>query len=41
VCAAALCLKHVGRFETLRAAADAVRAALASGAARARFQSNR
>jgi len=41
VCAAALCLKHVGRFETLRAAADAVRAALDSGAARARFQSNR
>ena len=41
VCAAALCLKHVGRFETLRAAADAVRAALDGGAARARFQSNR
>jgi len=41
VCAAALCLKHVGRYETLRAAADAVRAVLDNGAARARFQSNR
>ena len=41
VCAAALCLKHVGCFETLRAAADAVRAALDGGAARARFQGNR
>jgi anthranilate phosphoribosyltransferase len=41
VCAAALCLKHVGRFESLRAAADAVRAALDSGVARSRFQSNR
>lgn len=41
VCAAALCLKHVGRFETLRAAAAAVGAALDSGAARARFWSNR
>ena len=40
VCAAALCLKHVVRFETLRAAADAVRAALDGGAARARFQAN-
>lgn len=41
VCAAALCLKHAGRCETLRAAADAVRAALDSGAARGRFRSNR
>jgi anthranilate phosphoribosyltransferase len=38
VCAAALCLKHLGRFETLRAAADAARIVLDNGAARARFQ---
>jgi len=38
VCAAALCLRHVGRFETLGAAADAVRAVLDDGTARARFQ---
>ncbi len=41
VCAAALCLKHVGRFETLHAAADAVRTALDDGTAHARFQGNR
>jgi anthranilate phosphoribosyltransferase len=41
VCAGALCLRHVGRFETLRAAADAVRAVLDSGAARSRFRNNR
>lgn len=41
VCAAALCLKHVGRCDTLGAAADAARAVLDGGAARARFQSNR
>lgn len=40
VCAAALCLRQVGRFETLRAAADAARAALDDGTARARFQHN-
>jgi anthranilate phosphoribosyltransferase len=41
VCAAALALRHAGRFETLRAAADAVRAVLDNGAARDRFRSNR
>ena len=41
VCAGALCLRHVGRVETLRAAADAVRAVLDSGAARDRFRNNR
>jgi anthranilate phosphoribosyltransferase len=41
VCAAALALRHAGRFETLRAAADAVRVVLGSGAARDRFRNNR
>jgi anthranilate phosphoribosyltransferase len=41
VCAAALCLRHVGRFETLHAAADAVRTVLGNGAARDRFRHNR
>jgi anthranilate phosphoribosyltransferase len=41
VCAGALCLAHAGRFETLPAAADAVRSVLDSGAARSRFRGNR
>jgi anthranilate phosphoribosyltransferase len=39
VSAAALCLWHLKRYESLRAAADAVRAVLDSGAARERFRS--
>jgi len=39
--AAAVCLWHLGRFDTLRAAAEAVRKILESGRVRARFEASR
>jgi len=38
ICSAAICLRHLGRYGSLRAAADAVRKALDSGQALSRLQ---